>query len=71
MYNVLFIYQKKGEQKMEYTYKCKKCNKEKIINCKLSEYQSTIKCECGEDMERIFKSINTNLGFKGSYNSER
>lgn len=40
-----------------YKYKCKKCNNEIEINCKMSDYSPTILCECGELAERKVKDI--------------
>jgi predicted nucleic acid-binding Zn ribbon protein len=35
-----------------YSYICHQCNKEKTITCRMSEYTSTIPCECNNEMVR-------------------
>jgi predicted nucleic acid-binding Zn ribbon protein len=41
----------------QYRYKCKDCNKDIIVECKMKDYVSEVTCDCGGTAERNVADI--------------
>jgi putative FmdB family regulatory protein len=54
-----------------YEYKCINCNQEFELKRNIRDYSPTVKCDCGSDSTRHYRSVpNVDTYFEGSYKAE-
>lgn len=53
-----------------YDYECKQCNKEQVVTKPIAEYDRAEFCDCGNELVRLYKSMNFVLKGPGFYSTD-